>query len=110
MSRPESSTLSLYARIYALVSQVPSGHVVTYGQIGRLAGCSARTVGFSMAALPGDSQVPWHRVVNSRGQISPRSSGEGAWVQKLLLGKEGVAFDDRQRLDLDEYRWSFSDP
>ena len=110
MPRPQAPPLSLYVRIYALVCQVPSGRVVTYGQIGRLAGCAARTVGFSMAALPGDSEVPWHRVVNSRGQISPRSSGEGAWVQKLLLAKEGVAIDDRQRLDLDEYRWSFSDP
>src|SRR6056297_3520177 len=100
MPCPEASTPSLYARIYALVRQVPSGRVVTYGQVGRMAGCSARTVGFSMVALPADSQVPWHRVVNSRGQVSPRSSGEGAWVQKLLLGKEGVAFDDRQRLDL----------
>lgn len=110
MPRPEPDNASLYGRIYALVRQVPSGRVVTYGQVGRLAGCSARTVGFAMAALPADSQVPWHRVVNRRGQVSPRRCGEGDVVQKLLLGREGVAFDDCQRIDLDAYRWSFPQP
>ncbi|MEK9786134.1 MAG: MGMT family protein, partial [Gammaproteobacteria bacterium] len=43
-------TPPLYGRIYALVEEVPRGQVATYGQIAKLAGCSARQVGYAMAA------------------------------------------------------------
>ena len=104
---PQTRNASLYSRIYALVSQVPCGRIVTYGQIGQLAECSARTVGFAMAALPVGSQVPWHRVINSQGRISLRTDGDGARIQQLLLEKEGIHFDCRLRTDLQAYRWTF---
>lgn len=99
----------LYQRIYGLVRQVPPGRVATYGQIGRLIGCTPRTVGFAMAALPPGSQVPWHRVINSQGRISLRADGDGAQVQQLLLEAEGVRFDSRQKVDLAIYRWTFGE-
>lgn len=98
----------LYARIYGLVRQVPPGRVATYGQIGRLIGCTPRTVGFAMAALPPGSPVPWHRVINSQGRISLRADGDGGRVQRLLLEREGVRFDSRQQIDLAIYRWNSS--
>ena len=97
----------LYSRIYALVRQVPAGRVTTYGRLARLAGCTARTVGFAMAALPAGHDVPWQRVINSQGKVSPRSDGDGNLVQRLLLEAEGVRFDTQGRVELDEYGWAF---
>jgi len=102
-----SQTPTLFSRIQELVRQVPPGRVTSYGRIGRLAGCSARTVGFSMAALPHGSDVPWQRVINSQGRVSPRADGAGNLVQRLLLEAEGVRFDALGRVDLDEYGWDF---
>lgn len=95
----------LYQSIYAVVRRIPAGRVMTYGQIGELVGCTARTVGFAMAALSGGSDVPWQRVINSQGKVSPRTDGEGNVLQRDLLEMEGVAFDRNQRIDLERYRW-----
>ena len=100
----------LYQRIYDLVSQIHAGHVTTYGQLSRLVGCTARTVGFAMAALPNGSDVPWQRVINSKGRVSPRSDGDHDFLQRDLLVAEGVLFNQSGRVDLDKYGWSFSSP
>lgn len=98
----------LYQRIYALVRQIPAGYVSTYGRIGGLIGCSARTVGFAMAALPAGNDVPWQRVINSQGKVSARTDGEGNILQQDLLVAEGLCFDSTGRLDLHRYVWDFS--
>jgi methylated-DNA-protein-cysteine methyltransferase-like protein len=98
----------LYQRIYALVRQVPPGRVTTYGRVGKLDGCSARTVGFAMAALPAGSDVPWQRVINRLGEVSPRRRSDGKLVQRMLLVTEGLRFDDRERVDLAVYGWEFA--
>ena len=98
----------LYQQIYALVCLIPPGYVATYGQLGRLVGCTARTVGFAMAALPAGSDVPWQRVVNSQGKVSPRRDGDGNLLQSALLVAEGLCFGAGERLDLEHYRWDFS--
>lgn len=95
----------LYQRIYDLVLQVPEGRVTTYGSIARLVGCNARTVGFAMAALPAGHDLPWQRVINSQGRVSPRADGDGVQIQRLLLEAEGVLFDERGRVDLVEFSW-----
>lgn len=97
----------LYQRIYCLVQQIPPGYVSSYGRIGELVGCSARTVGFSLAALPLDNNVPWQRVVNSQGRVSPRADGGGNVLQRDLLEIEGIRFDEKQRIDLSLYGWAF---
>ena len=86
---------------------MPPGHVTTYGAVARQVGCSARTVGFAMAALPPGHDVPWQRVINSQGRVSQRSDGDGSHLQQLLLEAEGVYFNDRQRVDLERYAWCF---
>lgn len=98
---------SRYRRIYATVSRIPTGRVASYGQIAALTGgCTPRMVGYAMAALPYDSDVPWHRVVNRQGMISPRKNGDGALIQRALLENEGIAFDATGRVDLAVSRWA----
>ncbi len=62
----------------------------------------ARWVGYSMAECPDD--LPWHRVVNAQGRISPRP-GLSARLQRAVLREEGVRFDRNGRLDLDRLFW-----
>jgi len=95
----------LYSRIYALVRRIPPGRVTTYGNIARQVGCTARSVGFAMAALPDGHDVPWQRVINSQGKVSPRRNGDGDLIQRLLLEAEGVRFDARGGVDLVRYGW-----
>ena len=94
----------LWKRVHSLVRRVPAGRVVTYGQVAAFVGVprAARAVGQAMRICP--AGVPWHRVVNGRGTISPRGDGSGAFSQRLLLEGEGVHFV-RGRIDLQRYRW-----
>lgn len=96
----------LYQRIYDVVRRIPEGRVTTYGHVSRVVGgCSAQMIGFAMAALRPDSDVPWQRVINARGKISPRGGGPGAMLQKELLEEEGVVFDTENRVDFDQFGW-----
>jgi len=104
--------LLLQEEIWDLVSQIPSGRVSTYGRIAALAtppagldpaaykAFGARWVGGAMAACP--DGVPWWRVINAQGRISPR---EGSERQRELLEGEGVEFDERDRVDLGRFGW-----
>jgi methylated-DNA-protein-cysteine methyltransferase-like protein len=98
---------SLYERIYAVVRRIPRGRVATYGQVAALAGIPlhARQVGYAMHALPVGTIVPWHRVINARGEISVRASSSGDAVQRIQLEREGVNFDLRGRVDLESFQW-----
>jgi methylated-DNA-protein-cysteine methyltransferase-like protein len=90
------------------VERIPKGKVATYGQVAALAGYPgcARQVGYALHALEDGSSLPWHRVVNRKGSVSPRSTlGWERLQQQLLLEGEGVVFDARGRLDLDRHRW-----
>lgn len=70
-------------------------------------GCNARTVGFAMATLPAGSDVPWQRVINNQGKVSPRRDGEGSLLQRELLMAEGIEFDRTGRIDLQRYAYHF---
>jgi methylated-DNA-protein-cysteine methyltransferase related protein len=100
-------SLSRWEGIHAAVRRVPRGRVATYGQIAELAGLEghARQVGYALHALPSNSGVPWHRVVNARGEVSARSSGDSHELQRHLLESEGIDFDARGRIDLGRFRW-----
>jgi len=100
------SAVSGYARIYAVVRRIPKGRVATYGQIAELAGLprQARQVGYALAALR-DARVPWQRVINARGEISPRSDPGAEQLQRVLLEREGVSVDDRGRIALADHLW-----
>jgi methylated-DNA-protein-cysteine methyltransferase related protein len=108
----EASKPSRWEAFYAVVRCIPEGRVATYGQVAALAGFAghARQVGYALHALPEGSDVPWQRVVNACGEVSPRSADE-AWggYQRHLLEEEGVAFDAKGRLDLGLCRWEPED-
>lgn len=97
----------IYERIYAVARQIPAGQVATYGQIRAIVGgCTARMVGYAMAALPFDTDVPWQRVINSQGKISLRAGGNGGALQRQLLEAEGVHFDSKTgRVDFNRFGW-----
>ncbi len=100
--------VSTYERIYAVVRRVSSGRAAPYGQVALEAGLAghARQVGYAMAALPDDTDVPWHRVVNARGEVSRRSAGTaGERIQRMLLEAEGVVFGPNGRIDLERFGW-----
>lgn len=97
----------VYDRIIAVVRQIPHGQVATYGQIALIVGngCTARMVGYCMASLPPGSAVPWQRVINRQGKISPRGAGMGAQLQRELLLQEGVEFSDTGRISFRRFGW-----
>ena len=99
--------IPVYEKVYIIVRQIPAGKVTTYGQIaGMVDGCTARMVGYALAALGPNSNVPWQRVINSQGKISPRSGGIGSALQHQFLEAEGIIFDHKNRVDLDKFGWS----
>jgi len=98
-----------YPRIWAVVRRIPRGKVATYGQIAALAGLphAPRVAGYALHALPDGSAVPWHRVVAAGGKLSlGRLSPHGAITQRIRLEKEGVTFDARGCVVLEQHRWS----
>lgn len=100
-----------HLRFLAVVRRIPRGRVATYGQVAALAGLPghARQVGYALHALPDGSRVPWHRVVNVRGEVVVRDAGAvptmAASRQRALLEAEGVGFDARGRVVLPRYQW-----
>ncbi|MEO8431525.1 MAG: MGMT family protein [Acidobacteriota bacterium] len=104
---PQRAASASYAAIYAVVARIPRGRVASYGQVAILAGLPgrARQVGYALHALREKSGVPWHRVVNARGEISPRSERGMDVVQRLRLERERVPFDERGRIPLGRFRW-----
>jgi methylated-DNA-protein-cysteine methyltransferase-like protein len=90
-------------RVYAIVRRIPSGRVMTYGQIAELLGdgYTPRTVGFCMHSSP--DGVPWHRVVNAQGGCSTGKVVLPQDKQQRLLELEGVNFDKNARCDLQTF-------
>jgi methylated-DNA-protein-cysteine methyltransferase-like protein len=95
-------------RVWSVVEQIPHGRLATYGQIADLIGAwgCARQVGWALRRLHLPSDVPWHRVVNAKGQISMSLSREGSdWMQRHLLITEGIPVDQKGRLPLKRFLW-----
>jgi len=94
-------------RILSVIARVPRGRVVSYGEVAALAGLPrhAREVGRVLATLAEDEPVAWQRVVNAGGRVSPRGWSGDETLQRLLLEREGVVFDERGRIDLERFGW-----
>ena len=87
------------------MSQIPAGKVMTYGQVAQCIGeGTARLVGMALSSLPTGSSIPWHRVVNAKGGISPANPQSSLEQIQRLLG-EGLQFNRNQELDLNSYRF-----
>lgn len=97
-----------HGRVYAVVRAVPPGRVITYGHVATVLGSPrvARHVGWALAAcVEARDDVPWHRVINSRGRISFKGQTSRADEQRRRLEAEGVVFDERGRVDLEHFGW-----
>lgn len=97
-----------YEKFYTIVRQVPYGKVVTYGQVATLAGYPgyARQVGYALYNSRDEDALPWHRVINSKGEVSYsfiRMGGDD--LQRQLLEKEGVKFNEKGKINLKKYQW-----
>jgi methylated-DNA-protein-cysteine methyltransferase related protein len=97
-------TRPTYPDVWEMVARIPRGTVATYGQIAELLGIPgrARFIGYALHALPPGTPVPWHRVVNSRGQVS--LPGDPGRAQVALLASDGVAVPPAG-IDLIRRRW-----
>ena len=83
-----------HGRVYAVVVGIPVGRVMGYGHVAAAMGNpgAGRQVGYAMAALPSDTDVPWHRVLRSSGHLAFAGSPHRAMLQRHLLEAEGVVF------------------
>jgi methylated-DNA-protein-cysteine methyltransferase-like protein len=100
-------------QVWEIVRQIAVGKVATYGQVAKMipppGGMAQRSydafgprwVGGAMAACPDD--VPWQRVINSKGEISLRP---GAGEQRRLLEEEGVDFKETGKVDFERFGWN----
>ncbi len=95
--------------IYLLVSKIPKGRVVTYGDIALLAGHpgAARVVG--QVAHFGPSALPWHRVVKSNGYLAKGFVPGGVDEQARLLALEGIQIKNFKIDNIDTIRWKISE-
>lgn len=90
--------------VWQVVAGIPRGHVLTYGEVARLAGMSraARRVSMAMRRAPRGMKLPWHRVINAQGKISFPTESSGYQRQKELLEQEGVVFMNG-KIDLERF-------
>ena len=115
VSPPEPAVYN--ATVWEIVRQIPAGRVSTYGQIAAMipppgsmnvrdyGAFGARWVGGAMAACP--EGVPWQRVINAKGKISPHGFGYGSAMQRQLLEEEGVIFNETAQIDLEKFGYFF---
>lgn len=89
-----------------IIKRIPHGKVLTYGRVAALAGqpCGARQISRILHAMSKKYDLPWHRVINSKGRISLGPS-QGRELQKALLESEGIEFSANGSLDLKIYLW-----
>lgn len=99
---------SNYTVIYGIIKKIPEGRVATYGQIARLAGLPghARLVGYALHSSPEALALPWHRVINGRGELSRLPDPDSSLRQRELLALEGIVLDASGKIDLKKFRWN----
>lgn len=115
LPQPDPSAWEQFCQqVYAIVRRIPPGRVTTYGRIAGLIAppsgmepanylrIAPRWVGYALRSAADD--LPWQRVLNSRGGSSPRL-GESDELQRHLLESEGVIFNNQNRVDLQRYLW-----
>jgi len=94
-------------RVKDAIKRIPEGKVATYGQIASVAGNyrAARQVARVLHSSSQKDNLPWHRVINRKGEIS-LEPGNGFEEQKQRLQNEGVLFDKKNRVNLERFLWN----
>jgi methylated-DNA-protein-cysteine methyltransferase-like protein len=100
----KTADINWYKSVWKVVSEIPSGHVLTYGEVARLSGMprAARRVSQALRRAPRGLNVPWHRVINAQGEISFPEDSNGWKRQKDKLEEEGVVFL-KGKINLDQF-------
>jgi methylated-DNA-protein-cysteine methyltransferase-like protein len=90
----KTADVNWHQSVWKVVLEIPSGHVLTYGEVARLSGMprAARRVSQAMRRAPRAHNLPWHRVINAQGKISFPEDSSGWKTQKDKLESEGVVF------------------
>lgn len=100
--------MSSYSAIYKVVRQIPYGKVATYGQIAEMADLPrrARLVGYALFRVDINSDIPWHRVINAKGEISESPFRQGGdYLQRSRLEAEGIEFSPQGKINLQKHQW-----
>ncbi|MBI4079098.1 MAG: MGMT family protein [Candidatus Levybacteria bacterium] len=92
--------------VYQIVASIPKGKVSTYGQVAKMAGVTARIVGFAMHANKNPKIIPCHRVVSKNGELTGYAFG-GTAKKKELLEREGVKFLSKEKVDIEQSLYQF---
>ena len=93
-------------RVIRIIKSIPYGRVLTYGHIAKMAGNkrAARQVSWILHSSSKKYNLPWHRVISSKGMITLKSI-EDKNRQKILLEREGIRITDDFKVDLKRYIW-----
>ncbi|NDI33859.1 MGMT family protein [Chengkuizengella sediminis] len=97
---------SFTEQVLKIIKQIPSGKVMTYGQIAQLAGSprGARQVVRILHSMSQKHKLPWHRVINAKGEIGIADE-ELFFIQKMSLESEGIKFNTHRTLNLATYQY-----
>ena len=90
-------------KVKLILKKIPNGTVTSYGTIAALAG-SPRAARQVVQIIHRTKDIPWHRVINSQGQIVIKDY-DGFQEQKMLLEMEGIKSDSKGKIDLNKYQW-----
>jgi methylated-DNA-protein-cysteine methyltransferase-like protein len=107
MPERDVDTLPFHQAVWAMVRRIPHGRTASYGAVAAWLGAprAARGVGYALAALTDENDVPWWRVLNRRGEVSIRGKPGLPALQRALLEAEGVVFDHHGRVDFSRFGW-----
>lgn len=93
-------------KVIDIIRNIPDGRVMTYGQIAGFAGSprAARQVVRILHSMSRKHHLPWHRVINAKGQIALQND-EFYNEQIMALEIEGVKVDLNGNIDLAKFQW-----
>lgn len=93
-------------QVIRIIQSIPEGKVMTYGGVARAAGSprGARQVVRILHSMSKKYKLPWHRVINAKGMIS-LTEDESSSLQKLYLQDEGIIFDEKGVVDLEQFQF-----
>lgn len=93
--------MNSFEKVYEIVASIPKGKVLTYKQVGIIAGINnPRIVGFALNANKNPQKIPCHRVIRSDGKLAKGYAFGGKIKQLEKLKNEGAIFLDEQTVDL----------
>lgn len=102
--------LSFKEKVYNAVKTIPHGTVASYGQIALMIGIprAARQVGWVLAQVTEEQQIPWWRIINNKGYISIKNNEYSTIEQKKKLKNENIKVTEDFQIDIKKYRYTIT--